>query len=137
MGPTLTGPVKDAIEAMKAKWQPLLDQQKAGTLDLKALTYGDRDAWNNGVAISAVALGALAEYPPLEPAEIKVPTLWLVGAADAAAMENVKQYEGKLAETKVTFKPLSGLSYSDSFSKPEPVLAEVEPFLKSSGGPTF
>jgi pimeloyl-ACP methyl ester carboxylesterase len=136
MGPTLSGAVKDAILGMRAKWQPLLDAQKAGTLDLKQFSYGDREAWNNGVAISAVALGALAEYPPLEPAAIQVPTLWLVGAADTSAMENAKQYQGKLAGTKVTFKELSGLSYSDSFAKADPVLAEVEPFLKGTSKPT-
>ena len=136
MGPTLSGPVKDAIAGMRAKWQPLLDAQKAGTLDLKTFSYGDREAWNNGIAISAIALGALADYPPLEPSEIKVPTLWLVGAADTSAMENAKAYQGKLAGTKVTFKELSGLSYSDSFSKVEPVLAEAEPFLKSTSKPT-
>ena len=132
MGPTLSGPVKEAIAGMRAKWQPLLDAQKAGTLDLKQFSYGDREAWNNGVAISAVALGALAEYPPLEPSEIKAPTLWLVGAADTSAMENAKAYQGKLAGTKVTFKDLSGLSYSDSFAKVEPVLAAAEPFLKDT-----
>jgi pimeloyl-ACP methyl ester carboxylesterase len=129
MGPTLSGPVKDAIIGMRAKWQPLLEAQKAGTLDLKQFSYGDREAWNNGVAISAIALGALAEYPSLEPAAIRVPTLWLVGAADTSAMENAKAYQGKLAGTKVTFKELSGLSYSDSFAKVDPVLAAAEPFL--------
>ena len=136
MGPTLTGPVKEAIAGMRAKWQPLLDAQKAGTLDLTKFSYGDREAWNNGVAISAIALGALAEYPPLEPSEIKAPTLWLVGAADTSAMENAKAYQGKLAGTKVTFKELSGLSYSDSFAKVEPVLAAAEPFLKETAKPT-
>jgi pimeloyl-ACP methyl ester carboxylesterase len=136
MGPTLSGPVKEAIAGMRAKWEPLLEAQKAGTLDLKTFSYGDREAWNNGVAISAIALGALAEYPPLEPSEIKAPTLWLVGAADTSAMENAKAYQGKLAGTSVTFKELSGLSYSDSFSKVEPVLTEAEPFLKSTAKPT-
>lgn len=135
MGPTVSGPVKDAIIAMRTKWQPLLDAQRAGTFDLKKLSIGDRDAWEHGVALSAVALGALGDYPAVEPADIKVPTLWLVGAADASGMENVKQYEGKLAGTKVTFKPLSGLSYSDSFSRIDPVLAEVEPFLASTATP--
>jgi pimeloyl-ACP methyl ester carboxylesterase len=135
MGPTISGPVKDAVVAMRAKWQPLLDAQKAGTFDIKKLSIGDREAWEHGVALSAVALGALADYPPVLPAEIKVPTLWLIGAADASGMENVKQFEGKLAGTKVTFKPLSGLSYSDSFSRIDPVLAEVEPFLASTATP--
>ena len=135
MGPTISGPVKDAVVAMRAKWQPLLDAQKAGTFDVKKLSIGDRDAWEHGVALNAVALGALADYPPLQPADFKVPTLWLVGAADASGMENVKQFEGKLAGTKVTFKALSGLSYSDSFSRIDPVLAEVEPFLASTATP--
>jgi pimeloyl-ACP methyl ester carboxylesterase len=135
MGPTISGAVKDAVVAMRAKWQPLLEAQNAGTFDIKKLSIGDREAWEHGVALSAVALGALADYPPVEPAEIKAPTLWLIGAADASGMENVKQFEGKLAGTKVTFKPLSGLSYSDSFSRIDPVLAEVEPFLASTVTP--
>jgi len=136
MGPTISGVVKDAILAMRARWQPLLEQEKAGTLDLSKLSPGDREAWKSGVATSAIALGALAEYPPLEPSEIKAPTLWLIGAADESGMENAKQYEGKLAGTKVTFKAVSGLSYSDSFARIEPILAEVEPFLASTGAPT-
>ena len=135
MGPTISGPVKEAVVAMRAKWQPLLDAQKAGTFDVKKLSIGDRDAWEHGVAVSAVALGALADYPPVQPADIKAPTLWLIGAADASGMENVKQFEGKLAGTRVTFKALSGLSYSDSFSRIDPVLAEVEPFLASTATP--
>lgn len=132
MGPTVTGVVKDAIEGMRAKWQPLVDAQKAGTLDLKSLSPGDRAAWENGVATTAVALGALAAYPPVEPSEIKAPTLWLVGSADASATENAKGYEGKLAGTPVTFAVLDGLSYSDSFAKSEPVLAKALPFLTAS-----
>lgn len=134
MGPTVTGIVKDAIVGMRARWQPLLDAQQAGTLDLKTLSHGDRAAWEGGVATSALALGALVEYPPLEPAEIKAPTLWLVGSADKEAMENAKEYEGKLAGTNVTLKQISGATYSDSFAKAEPVLAQAEPFLAKTAG---
>jgi pimeloyl-ACP methyl ester carboxylesterase len=134
MGPAVTGIVKEALTGMRAKWQPLVDAQAKGTLDVKALSPGDRAAWEGGVAIPALALGALVDYPPLEPGEIKAPTLWLVGAADTSAMENAKQYEGKLAGTRVTLKQMSGLSYSDSFSRIEPVLMEIEPFLKSTAG---
>lgn len=132
MGPPVTGIVKDAIVGMRAKWQPLVEAQKAGTLDLKTLSAGDRTAWENGVATTAIALGALVDYPPLEPSEIKAPTLWVVGSADAIAMESVKAYEGKLADTKVTLATVDGVSYSDTFAKIEPVLAKVEPFLTSN-----
>ena len=117
---------------MKARWQPVLEQQKAGTLDMSKMSPGDRDAFNSGVAVQAIALGALADYPPLEPSEIKVPTLWLLGAADESGLTQAKAYEGKLAGTQVTFKTVSGLSYSDSFARSEPILNEVEPFLAST-----
>lgn len=131
MGPTVTGIVKDAIVGMRAKWQPLVEAEKAGTLDLSKLSPGDRAAWKNGIGRNAVALGALVDYPPLEPSEIKVPTLWVVGANDEAAMANAKEYEGKLEGTQVKLATLEGISYSDSFAKPDPVLAKVDPFLAS------
>ena len=129
MGPAVTGITKDAITAMRTKWKPLIDANAGGKLDLKALSPGDRAAWENGVAISALSLGALLDFPPVEPADIKVPTLWLVGAEDEGIKENLKEYEGKLKGTSVTLKAVSALSYSDTFIKSEVVLAEVEPFL--------
>jgi pimeloyl-ACP methyl ester carboxylesterase len=134
-GPALSGVVKDAVTGMRAKWLPYVQQQKAGTLKLDAMSLSDRTAWDNGIAASAMALGAMLDYPALEPAEIKAPTLWLVGAADSSAMENAKAYEGKLAGTKVTFKTLSGASYTDCFGKSEVPLAEALPFLAAQPQP--
>ncbi len=128
-GPPLEGVVRDAVAGMRAKWLPLVQQQMAGTLKVDTLSNSDRAGWDAGVAVSALALGALMDYPPLEPAEIKVPTVWVIGAADTSAMENVKAYEGKLAGTRVTLKLLSGASYTDSFGKSELSLAVALPFL--------
>ncbi len=128
MGPTATGIYKEAVTAMRAKWQPLVAAHAAGTLDVKTLSSSDRAAWESGVPVSALALGAMMDYPPLEPAAIKVPTLWLVGSDDSAA-ENAKSYEGKLSGTAVTLKLLPSMSYSDSFLRIDEVLAQVEPFL--------
>jgi hypothetical protein len=75
------------------------------------------------------------DYPALEPSEIKAPTLWAVGSEDSA-MENVKSYEGKLADTKVTLKVMTSVNYSDSFVKMEQVLSEVEPFLLKAASST-
>ncbi len=128
-GPPLEGVVRDAVAGMRAKWLPLVQQQMAGTLKVDTLSNSDRAAWDAGVAVSALALGALADYPALEPSAITVPTLWMMGAADTSAMESVKAYEGKLAGTKVTLKLLNGATYSDSFGRPDLSLAEAVPFL--------
>jgi pimeloyl-ACP methyl ester carboxylesterase len=132
MGPPVVGIVKDAIVGMREKWMPLVLAQQKGALDLKPLSDGDRAAWANGVAVNAVSLGSLVDYPALEPSEIKVPTLWLVGATDDDSRKNAAEYEGKLQGTKVTFAELEGMSYSDSFSRSEQVLAKVRPFLAAN-----
>ena len=128
MGPTVTGVFKDAITGMKAKWQPAIDAQAAGKLDVAKLSPSDRAAWEGGMAVTVFTLTALMDFPAVEPAEIKAPTLWVMGADDSA-MENVKQYEAKLAATKVTLKILPSINYSDSFIKMDQVMSEVEPFL--------
>jgi pimeloyl-ACP methyl ester carboxylesterase len=128
MGPAATGVFKTAIEAMRAKWQPVIAAHTAGKLDVKTLSTSDRTAWEAGIASNVLSLGALIDYPPLEPGDIKVPTLWAVGADDSA-MENVKEYEAKLKGTQVTLKVLSSVNYSDSFIKLDQVMTDIEPFL--------
>lgn len=134
-GPPFEGMVRDAVLGMRAKWLPYVQQQQAGTLKLEAMPASDRTAWDAGVQNTAMALSAMVDYPPLEPGEIKAPTLWLMGAGDTSAMENVKAYESKLAGTKVTMKLLSGASYTDTFARIDLSLAEAIPFLGGSAAP--
>jgi pimeloyl-ACP methyl ester carboxylesterase len=133
LGPAVTGIAKDAIAAMRTKWRPLVEAQSAGTLDVKSLTQSDRTAWESGIAISALSLGALLDFPPVEPADFKVPTLWVVGTADDSLAPNVKEYEGKLEGTMVTLKLLPSASYSDCFIKSDLIVPEVVPFLVKTG----
>ena len=130
MGPATTGVFKTAVEAMRAKWQPVIAAHTAGTLKVETLSDSDRTAWDAGIASNVLMLGALLDYPPIEPADIKVPTLWAVGSDDSA-VKNLKEYEAKLKGTQVTGKVLSSVNYSDSFIKMEQVLGEIEPFWKT------
>lgn len=129
MGPAVTGVAKDAMVAMRERWQAMLDAKRAGKLDVKTLSPGDRAALEGGMAVNAVALGALVDYPPVEPAEIKVPTLWILASDDTAAVENRKLYEERLAGTKVTLKVLASTNYSDVFFKIDQLFEAVDPFL--------
>lgn len=135
MGPAVTGMAKDAIVAMRARWQALLEAKRAGTLDVKTMPQGDRAALDNGMAVSALALGALVDYPPLEPAEIKVPALWVLASDDTSAVENRKLYGDKLTGTKVTLKVLPSTTYADIFFKVEQTLEVVGPFLAAMTSP--
>ena len=128
MGPAVTGVFKSGIEAMRSKWQPILDAHAAGTLDVKSLPASDRTAWEAGIATNVLLLTSMIDYPPFDPAEIKAPTLWAVGSDDSA-VENAKEYEPKLKGTQVTLKVLSSVNYSDSFIKVDQIMEDVGPFL--------
>jgi pimeloyl-ACP methyl ester carboxylesterase len=134
MGPAVTGLAAKALAELRKKWLPILEGKRAGTLDVTTLPPADRAALDKGVAATVLSIGALVDYPPLEPAEIKVPTLWVVGELDATTMENVKAYEEKLAGTPVTLQRIGSGGYSDTFFRVDAVLAVVEPFLVKAGG---
>jgi pimeloyl-ACP methyl ester carboxylesterase len=129
MGPPVTGVAREGMIAMRDSWQPLLASEQAGTLDLTTLPAGTRAALTGDTPITALAVGALVEYPSLEPAEIKAPTLWVVGADDSAAMANAKAYKDRLAGTAVTLEVLTGASFTDCFARTADVLKVVKPFL--------
>ena len=131
MGPAVTGVFKTGIEAMRAKWQPVIDAHTGGTLDVKSMPTSDRTAWEAGIAANVLLLTSMIDYPPLEPTEIKAPTLWAVGSDDSA-VENLKEYEAKLKGTQVTGTILSSVNYSDSFIKIDQIMETVEPFLKKA-----
>jgi hypothetical protein len=87
------------------------------------------NAWEAGIAPNVLLLTAMVNYPPLEPAEIKVPTMWAVGSDDSA-VENLKEFEPKLKGTQVTGRILSSANYSDSFLKVDQIMEELGAFLQ-------
>jgi pimeloyl-ACP methyl ester carboxylesterase len=129
MGPAVMGLAAKGLAAMRAKWLPVLEARRAGTLDRNTLPLGDQRAIDGGIAVAALSLGAMLDYPPLEPAEIRAPTLWLVGSQDTTSLENVREYEKQLSGTPVTVQQIGSGGYSDSFFRVDAVLALVEPFL--------
>jgi pimeloyl-ACP methyl ester carboxylesterase len=64
-------------------------------------------------------LSAMLEYQPVEPADMKCPTLWLVGTKNAVAMASVAAYRERLAGTRVTLTTLDDLTHPQEFSKIE------------------
>ena len=54
---------------------------------------------------------AMLSYPAVEPADMRSPTLWLVGTNNEGAMESVKQYRDKLPGTRVTLEMIDGINH--------------------------
>jgi pimeloyl-ACP methyl ester carboxylesterase len=135
-GPPVAGTARQGMIAMRDRWQPLLAAKDAGTLDESRLSAGAREALNGDTPITALAGGAVVDYPPLEPSAIRAPTLWIVGADDGTALPNAKDYRDKLKETPVTLKILDGASYTDCFVHVDELVGVAKPFLAGAASTT-
>jgi pimeloyl-ACP methyl ester carboxylesterase len=133
IGAPTTGIYKEALSGFIARWQPLIADQEAGKLDRSKLSPGDYEALTKGGIKLAVAWQtALLQYPAMEPAEFKVPTLWMVATGDTDAMASVKSYEGKLAGTKVTLATIDGPSHSETLQRIDLTFDKLVDFTKKA-----
>jgi hypothetical protein len=95
------------------------------------LTQSDRETLERGTLEVLIASQvAMLDYPPMDPTELKVPTLWLVGTADDEALESARAWEGKLEGTPVTLVQVSGANYSDMFTRVNQLLEHGGGFLQ-------
>lgn len=129
-GPALSETLAIAAKGLGAKWQPIFDAKNAGTLGERRLTDSDRETLDRGTLEVMVALQtAMLDYPPVEPGELKAPTLWLVGTADEESLTSAKEHEGKLEGTSVTLVQVSGANYSEMFTRVNTMLEHGAAFL--------
>jgi pimeloyl-ACP methyl ester carboxylesterase len=134
-GPAASGVYKDAITGFRARWQPIIAAHEGGTLNRSTLSPGDYEALTKGGIKLAVAWqSALLDYPPVEPAEVKVPTLWLVATGDTDAMASVKAYESKLTGTKVTLGLVDGPTHSETLQRIDLTFDKLVDFTKKAEG---
>ena len=59
---------------------------------------------------------AMIGYPAVEPADMKCPTLWVVGSRNENAFASAQAYKPKLAGTKVTLEIFEGLDHPQEFA---------------------
>src|SRR5579864_5965314 len=128
-GAAAPGAFREYALGLKAKWTPVIEAHRAGTLDVNALSEADRASWQRGIVESTVAqLSALCDWPDLEPGDLRCPTLWVVGTANDIAIASVKNYQQRLIGTTVTLHLLAGLTHEDELARIEDVLAPMRDF---------
>jgi pimeloyl-ACP methyl ester carboxylesterase len=125
-------PFKDYALSLQAKWTPVIQAAKAGTLALDSLSSQDRAMWQTGsIPFTVDLLGAIVGWPPVEPADLNCPTLWLVGTANDNAMSSVNEYRGRLRGTNVVLQLLPGLTHADELTRIDDVLPAMRRFTES------
>jgi pimeloyl-ACP methyl ester carboxylesterase len=123
---------REFILGLRAKWTPMLEADRAGSLDVTSLSLQDRAMWQTGsVPVTIASLSAILNWPRMEPADLPCPTLWLVGAANDGAMPSVNQYRERLGGTNVVLQIVPGLTHADELTKIDDVLPAMLTFTQS------
>lgn len=129
-GPALSETLALAARGLQAKWQPYFDARRENRLGEMRLTDSDKETLQRGtLEILVVSQVAMLDYPPMDPTELKVPTLWLVGTGDEEALASAKAWEGKLEGSAVTLVQVSNANYSEMFTRVNTMLEHGGGFL--------
>lgn len=111
-GPAADGAFRTMILDLQAKWTPRIEARTSGRLDTSAWSAEDRAAWDRGtVPLNLAWLSAMLDYPPIEPADMRLPMLWVIGTKNDVAMASLKAHEGEIAQTQVSVAILEGLTH--------------------------
>lgn len=75
---------------------------------------------------------AMIGYPKVEPADMKCPTLWVVGSKNENAYQSAQAYKSRLAGTKVTLEIFDGLDHPAEFGDIDRVFPRETAFTRAN-----
>ena len=133
LGPGVSGERRQQAIDFCAHWPPIVQAQRQGALDLDALSEGDRDVLRRlNVPAMLGWVSAMLDWPAVEPADFRCPTLWLVGSEDRHAMDSVEEYKASLPGSRVQVHILEGLDHEQVFEEIDRVFALMLSFTRAS-----
>lgn len=131
-GLAASGGFREFIENYCAHWAPIIAAQRNGTLDLATLSNDDQqDLQEVDIPVTLAWLGAMLDWGAIEPADLRCPTQWLVGAENEFAMANVNAYTAQLSGSSVQLAIVEGLDHSAELTEIDKVLPVMTAFTNS------
>jgi pimeloyl-ACP methyl ester carboxylesterase len=131
-GLAASGGFREFINKCCAHWQPIVEAQHSGTLDLTTLSEDDQqDLRELDVPVTIAWLQAMLDWGAVEPADLRCPTLWLVGSANATTLADVQARQDSLASSTVRVAILEGLDHSGELSEIDKALPVMVSFTNS------
>jgi pimeloyl-ACP methyl ester carboxylesterase len=130
MGLGVSGQRRQEAVDFCAHWRPIVESG----LGVEALSQDDRDFMDHfNVHAMLGWVSAMLEWPTLEPADFRCPTLWLVGSEDQHAIASFAEYEQALEGSRVEVRIIDGLDHNQVFDEIDRVLLIMLAFMELSG----
>jgi pimeloyl-ACP methyl ester carboxylesterase len=129
LGAEFSDGFRQEIQDFCVHWPPIIQAQHDGVLDPTSLTPEDQEFLHTFNVPAMLAWGpAMLDWPGIEPADLRCPTLWLVGSEDKIAMASVRKYEQSLDGSFVQSHILEGLDHGQVLEQIDKVLPTLMAF---------
>ena len=129
-GLAASGDFLEFIHTFRAKWDPILQAQRDGTLDLDQLEIEDReDLEEVEMGVFVAWLTAMLDWGNNEPADLLCPTLWLSGTENKSTIDSMAHYDAQLSGTQVQVAKVDGLNHQQEFFEIDTVFPILSAFL--------
>lgn len=129
MGLAASGEFRQFINNFKAKWDPILQAQQAGSLDLDSLDQEDReDLEEVKMAVFVAWITAMLSWGSIDPADLLCPTLWMSGTENPGTMASMREHQAKLEDSLVETKTFEGLNHQQELSEIDVVFPSMLAF---------
>jgi pimeloyl-ACP methyl ester carboxylesterase len=123
------GAFRQSISDFRDHWEPIVQAQRAGMLDLAALSSQEQDRWRaTDVPLTLAWLSAMLDWEAIEPADLRCPTLWVAGSENADALASMQTYAAALNQSLVQIQIVEGLTHAQEFSDIDKVLPAILAF---------
>lgn len=130
-GHAASGDFRQFIYNFQAHWQPILQAQQAGTLDLAALSNEEHDVMANmDVPVMLAWLTAMLDWGINEPDDLLCPALWLSGSENESTMASIQTYEETAVKSGVQIEVADGLTHIQEFEEIDRVFPILMAFTK-------
>ena len=133
-GPGASDEFRAYIEKTEDRWRPILQAQKANTLDWDKLSDEEQVVLKeHNPSLTLAWLNAILEWTTVLPSDLHSPALWLIGSENKGAMASLSEYQESLPNS-VQVRVIEGLTHEQAFTEIDKVLPALLEFTHSVWG---
>lgn len=132
-GLAASGEFHQFIKDFGVHWQPIIQAQQAGTLNLSTLSEEDREVMGMmDVPVTLAWLTAMLNWGMNEPADLFCPALWLSGSENEGTIASMEVYGETAVKSGIQIEVIEGLTHVQEFEKIDHVFPTMLTFTKTN-----
>ena len=136
LGTGVSGEFRQFVFDFRARWAPVVETTRGGVFDPKSLSQKDQE---DIVQLSFPAellpavlawSSAMLDWETVTPADLRCPTLWLIGSENLNALESYNQCRVEIPKSNVQVRIFEGMTHEQEFDEIDRVLPIILGFIR-------